>query len=201
MDGSTAGPTIGQNLSQRDFESRYDRLRYDSPKLGPVVLSVSTGVKGDNDVTELGARLNTDLGGDSKLVAAIGFSSEDKETINPSAAGDEETIGRFISRLSGFGLNLTAAASKLEDDAANDASYSYFKIGYKAGMHAAALGCGVGEDQAAAGDEVTTIDVEHVFKPHQWAELYASYEINELDRDGASFDDISIFTVGTRLKF
>ncbi len=31
-------------MSDQDFESRYDRLRYDAPSLGPVNLSVTKGV-------------------------------------------------------------------------------------------------------------------------------------------------------------
>lgn len=99
-----AGTTVALDkaMSDLDFESRYDRLRWDAPKLGPVKLAISQGVKGNNDVTEVGARASFKAAG--KLIAAIGMSTEDKG----GAAGDEETVGGSISWLHTSGFNITA---------------------------------------------------------------------------------------------
>jgi len=50
QDDGVAGPSIGATTSNYDFESRFDRVRYDSPQLGVVKLSVGLGTTGDNDV-------------------------------------------------------------------------------------------------------------------------------------------------------
>ena len=43
------GPTIKSTMSNLDFEGRYDRLRYDTPKFGPISLAVSQGTNKGND--------------------------------------------------------------------------------------------------------------------------------------------------------
>lgn len=184
-------------MSDLDFESRYDRLRYDLPSFGAFKASFSQGVKGNNNVTELGARANFQVAG--KLTAALGYSTESKG----GNAGDEVTIGGSVSWLHASGFNLTGAYSTLSDDnpANPDATFSAVKVGYKKGKHAVALRYAVTEDLAALGDEATTIGVGYVFKPIKRVELYAGINNNSLDRSGSNFDDINVVTVGTRIKF
>lgn len=64
------GPTIASTIANLDFESRYDRIRYDSPKLGPVTLSGSFGTKGNNDVYELAAWVASEFAG-GKVAGAL----------------------------------------------------------------------------------------------------------------------------------
>lgn len=202
---------IGDVLSQQDFLSRYDRLRYDSPKLGPIVISASTGHTGDDDAVEYGLRVNTKLGGGGKLTAAYGIAR-----LKDSASPEEtETTGGSISVLLAGGLNFTLAASNVEQDVGTrDSDFTYFKVGYKMGQHAFSFDFGKGEDQSAeagatesqTGREGETTGVQYVYMPVKWAELYAGYKIVELDDNAAvsgnsGYDDLTFLLAGSRIKF
>lgn len=203
-DGTFSTLSIGTSYSQQDFESRYDRFRYDSPKLGPVQLSASRGSKGSSDVNEFAVWVNADMGGAGKLAAAVGYSDEDTTTID----FDNKTIGGSISWLAPFGLNVTAAYSKADVAAATpttperDATFVYGKVGYKFGQHAIAVDVGYTDDLAAEGDEAAVTGIGYVFSPKNWAEIYAGFKVHAMDRDNvADLDDIKILTVGSRIKF
>lgn len=207
LDNGVAGPMVDQVINSQDFESRYDRVRYDSPKLGPVVISLSQGVKANTtdpddkeklDVTELGVRIDTPVGG-GKLSAAVGSSVEEKN----GAADSESTVGGSISWLAPFGLNVTAATSTVSDDndANPDATWTMLKVGYKFGEHAVSVMSLAGVDQNQEDDTATSLGLGYVFKPTKTVELYAGYSVYSLDRDGADYDDITVATLGTRIKF
>ena len=197
------GPTLGSVIGQQDFESRYDRLRYDTPTLGPVVLSVSSGTKDtsvaiDNgDVAELAAWLNFDLGAGGKLAAALGSSTKELG----GATGDVETTGGSVSWLAPFGLNVTLARSNLQNDAGRDSDFTYAKVGYKVGPHAVSVDYALGEDEAAVGDEATHTGVQYVYVASKAVEVYGGYKTISLDRAVGSFDDITIALIGSRIKF
>ncbi|MBE9398923.1 porin [Pontibacterium sp. N1Y112] len=196
---STTTVGLSKAMSDLDFESRYDRLRYDLPKLGGVDLAMSMGVKGNNNVTEFGARRLFDLGDNGKLFAAAGFSSESKG----GSAGDEQTVGGSISWRAKSGLNLTAAYSTVSDDNAGnpDADFYTVKAGYIFGKNAVSLRYAVANDLVMAGDEANSIVLGYVHKPTKNLDLYAGFAIHSLDRSGANFDDISVLTTGLRVKF
>ncbi len=192
------GPDINAVINQQDFESRYDRVRYDSPLLGPVGLAASYGVKGENDVIELAGRLST-KGALGQLAAALAWSREKRGGV----PRDEDTFGGSISWLHGSGFNLTFAYTNLEDDTPgrDDRRFGYVKVGYKAGKHAVAVDYAKGKDQAANGDDADMIGVGYVYTPIAWMELYLGAKVHSLDRTGFNFDDITIITGGTRIKF
>jgi len=195
--GGGATTTIGGALSQQDFESRYDRLRYDSPKIGPVTISVSTGTKGSNDVQEYGVWYSQDLGAAGKLAFAVGFSTN--ELAAPT--GDQETTGGSISWLSPTGWNVTVATSNVENDAGKDSDFQYLKVGYMTGKHAFSADFAMGEDQALVGAEGEHFGFQYVYTPTKAVDLYAGYKTVSLDLPGATFEDITILTVGSRVKF
>ena len=188
------GPTIGSTTSQQDFESRFDRVRYDTPALGPVKVGIAYGKKSGRDVTDLAVRGTHDLGAGGKLAWALAYSVEDRDD-------DEETTGGSVSYLHGSGFNATVAYTNKDDGSDDDGTFSYVKLGYKSGMHAVSLDYGRAEDQAASGDEADFIGVGYVYKPKKWAEIFVGYKVHTLDRDGADFDDITVGSLGTRLKF
>lgn len=199
-----AGPTLGSSVSQQDFESRYDRLRYDSPKLGPVTIAVSTGTSSGLDVLEYGVRFNVTLGGGNKLAGAFGMSSKDLDTVTPGSGGDQDTTGGSISWLSPMGWNVTFSTSNVENEAVpvkKDSDNTYVKLGYKTGPHAFSVDLGMGDDQAAIGDEGETKGFAYVYTASKAVELYGGYKVVSLDRPGTSFEDITIATVGSRIKF
>lgn len=200
-----AGPTVTQVINNLDFESRYDLVRYDTPKFGPVVLSVSRGVKdndagmtGDGDVTEAAARYTGDLGAGGRIRAALGYSTRDAG----GAAGDVVTTGGSVSWLMPSGISLTLAHANRDDDAGTpDDTISYAKIGYLTGPHAIGLEFGRGEDQNVDGGEADLVGIGYVYSAADWADLFAGYRVYSLDQGGTEFEDISLTTVGTLLKF
>jgi hypothetical protein len=190
-----SGASIAGTISQQDFESRYDRLYYRTPSFGGFTGEASWGHKA-TDVTELAARYSGKLGGLGTLAAALGWSKED------AAPGgiDDETVGGSVSWLHGSGLNLTLAHTS-RDLPGRTGKFSYLKAGYKFGAHAVSIDYGMGDDQAASGDEAKEYGVGYVWLPLAWAEVFALYKLHSLDRAGVSLEDITIFMVGSRVKF
>lgn len=197
-DGADFGPTIGSSIGNLDFESRYDRLRYDSPKLGPVMLSGSYGTKGQDDVYELAAALETRIG-DGKLATTLGWSQRQRG----GASGDDETVGGSASWLHDSGINLTLAASSNDDDdpASPRRKFAYAKLGYKTGKHAVSVDHGRGSDFALAGDDADAYGVGYVYAAQKWLDLYAGAKLHRLDRRGVDFDNVRFLTTGARLRF
>ncbi len=207
------GPTISSTTSNFD-PSRKDRVRYDTPRLGPVVLSVSNGNDTNDSINEFGVWFDQDFGG-NKLSAAAMYTDED---MNSVTTGHRKNKGLSASWLASFGLSVTGAWAKREDKnivsaAQLDASFKYLKVGYKFGEHAVSMDWGKTEDLAAKGDESKMLGVQYVYSPTKWADLYANINKHTLDRTGGtavgtgtavaatSYEDIKMATVGTRLKF
>jgi predicted porin len=193
-----AGPTLGGVLSQQDFESRYDRLRYDTPAFAGTRLALSAGNKDSRDVREAALWYAADFGRAGRLAAALGWSQED-----PTLVGgvDDETVGGSVSWLSPAGLNVTYGHTQREIAADREGEFNYFKVGYKAGRHAVSLDYAMGDDQGAVGDEARSVGLAYVFTPIGWADLFALAKRAQLDQPGASYEDLTIVMVGTRLKF
>lgn len=196
--GNPTGITIGDSYDQFDFESRYDRVRYDTPKLGPVVLSTSYGNKGENDVYEFTARASTDLPGIGKVAGGVGYSNEGT---HGAGNDEEETIGGSVSFLHDLGFNATVMYSMREDDSF-DASTIYVKGGYKMGMHAVSVDYGMTSFDEGSLDNGSFVGGQYVYKPISWAELYAAVKVHMVELEtGSDPDNITIGMVGSRIKF
>lgn len=196
--GGGAGPTIGATIGNLDFESRYDRIRYDTPRWGPVGLSVSFGNKGNNDVHEAALWVASDLAG-GKIAGAIGVSRERRGGVS----GNEDTVGGSVSWLHASGLNLTLAVGMSEDDnpALPRKEFGYAKVGYLFGKHAVALDYGRGRDFALAGERADVYGVGYTYAAAKWLDLNGGAKLHRLDRPGSDFDNITFVTAGMRLKF
>ena len=186
--------TVGSVHANFDGLSRNDRLRYDSPKLGPVILSASAT---NGDAWELAARVTTELENIGKIAAAIGYvDSQDRST------PEFDQIGASISWLHDTGVNLTLVYGVRDPDGGIEAENYYAKLGYKRGKHAVSVEWGQTDDLAAAGDEANSYGAGYVFNVYKGIELYAGYRLYELDRSsGLSIEDINILMAGTRVKF
>lgn len=217
--GVLSGPTIAQSSNQQDFESRYDLVRYDTPVFGGFRVAGSVGTKStttttltapagggtvtstsntvSGDVQELALWYGGSLGAFGRLAGAIGWSQKDV------AAGEDEVTGGSISWLHGSGFNATFGRTERDDPTAvgREKKFSYVKLGYKAAKHAVSVDFGRGKDQAAAGDEADFYGVAYVWTPVGWADFYAMLKRHTLDRPGASFQDIDVAMVGTRVRF
>lgn len=193
--GVGGGVNIDDVINNQDFESRYDRLRYNTPAFGPMKLAVSMGVSGDQDVTEAALWYSGSVGG-GKLAAALGMSKQDRP-----AGVDDETLGGSVSWIMANGLSFIFATSRNDLSATQEGKFNYFKVGYKTGKHAVSVDYAKGEDQDAVGDEADMVGVAYVYKPIKWAEIYSAYKTHSLDRPGSNFEDIQIIMAGSRLKF
>lgn len=193
--GFTSGTTIGSTISNQDFESRYDRLHYQSPNFSGFMAEASWGHK-QTDIVEIAARYSARLDGIGTLAAALGWSKED----GAAGAIDDETFGGSVSWLHSSGLNLTYAHTT-RDLPGREGKFDYIKLGYKFGKHAASVDYGIGQDQDMGGDEAKVYGIGYVFTPIAWAEVFALYKIHSLDRPGVGLDDINFFMLGSRIKF
>jgi hypothetical protein len=226
---AASGIQAREAVNNLDFESRYDRVRYDSPALGPVKLSVSSGVKtngaglgregatsflqggtqgSDKNVNEVAVRFGQDMGAAGKIEAGVGFSKKDATF---AAGGDIETTGGSVAYASPIGVNIALAYATVENVRFFDAKYMGVKLGFKTGRHAVSAQLNKAEDlndtmDAAGvvtrtGDEGTLKALGYVYQPVGWAELFAGYHIWSLDRPAVGLEDIKLVTVGSRLKF
>ena len=192
--GVLSGTSIGESISSQDFESRYDRLLYRTPSLNGFTVEGSWGHK-DTDIVELALRYSGKFAWGT-LAGALGYSNEE------AVAGgvDDEVIGGSISWLHPGGFNLTFAHTE-RDLPGREGEFNYIKAGYKVGQHAFSVDYGMGDDQAAAGDEANVMGIGYVLTPLAWAELFALYKVHSIDRPGASLEDIDFVMLGTRVKF
>jgi predicted porin len=197
---TSAGGTIGGGLTHGDtFNSwdafsRYDRIRYDSPALGPVVLSVSAG---QTDKYEGAARWSQGLGG-GQISAGLFYGKH-------SGGGVKNRYGGSIAYLFSFGTNLLVSVGANEPSAAGSTTAKtwYVKAGHKWGNNAASIGYGESKDVVDGfNDKGFNIGFNHNI-PKAKVDLYAGYHFNQLDTPStvASVDDIQAFVLGTKLKF
>jgi len=194
--GVLSGASISGTISNQDFESRYDRLHYQSPSFSGFMAEVSLGHKA-TDIVEFALRYSGKLGALGTLgtlAGALGYSNADDPVI------DIKTVGGSVSWLHDSGLNLTFAHTT-RDLPGREGKFSYLKAGYKFGQHAVSIDYGMGDDQAAAGDEAKVYGIGYVFTPLAWAEIFALYKLHSIDRPGVSLEDINFFMVGSRIKF
>jgi len=191
------GPTIAATTSQQDFESRYDRIRYDTPNFNGFTGAISSGTKANNNVQEFALRYSGDMGAMGRLAGAIGYSREDAV---PGGVDDKVTGGSISWRMRN-GISATFATSKRDITATREGKFNYFKLGYQWGQHAISGDYGRAKDEAAAGDNAKVMGLAYVYTPVRWADIYAAYKKHTLDRPGTSFHDVNILMAGTRLRF
>jgi predicted porin len=140
------GPTHGSTFSHWDAFGRYDRIRYDSPALGPVTLAVSAG---QSDRYEGAARWSQGLGG-GQISAGLFYGQDNGLT--------KSRWGGSISYLFSFGTNLTASYAENEADkqivtpglSAVTSKNWYIKVGHKWGNNAVSIGYGESKDASQA---------------------------------------------------
>jgi hypothetical protein len=211
--GSIPGLTHGETHDHWDAFSRYDRVRYDSPALGPVTLAVSAG---QQDLYEGAARWSQGIGG-GQISAGLFYGQQ--------AGIVDQRYGGSIAYLFSFGLSLQGSYGQNENvvPAGSSAVTSknwYLKAGYKWGNNAVSVGYGESEDASQDVADITAalvgsgdgsgwkdkgfnIGFNHNI-PKAKVDLYAGIHGNQLDAasgTGLDFDDIYTFVVGTKLKF
>jgi predicted porin len=190
--------THGDTFSEFDAFSRYDRVRYDTPSLGPVTLSVSAG---GVDLYEGAARWSQGLGG-GQISAGLFYG---KHSGGIGAKGVENRYGGSVSYLFSFGTNITLAGAENEPDVTGStkANTWYLKVGHKWGNNAVSVSYGESKDVIVGfNDKGFQIGFNHNI-PKAKADLYAGIQSNTLDTPSGvtAVDDIYTVAVGTKLKF
>jgi Gram-negative porin len=194
--GLLSGASIAGTLSNQDFESRYDRVLYQTPSMSGFTVEGSWGNK-QSTIYELALRYSGKLESLGTLAAALGYSTEE----GTGGGADDKTLGGSISWLHTSGINLTYSHTNRELPG-RDGKFDYFKLGYKfSSLHAVSIDYAMGQDQLLGGDEATMFGIGYVLTPIAWAEVFALFKQHSLDRSGGSLDDIQFFMVGSRIKF
>jgi predicted porin len=188
-----AGITHGATFSHFDAFSRYDRVRYDSPALGPVTLAVSAG---QADRYEGAARWSQGIGG-GQISAGLFYGKQNNVTKN--------RYGGSAAYLFSFGTSIQASYAENEPDVTGSTKGKnwYLKVGHKWGNNAVSVGYGEAKDIIVGfTDKGFNIGFNHKL-PKAKVDLYAGVAGNSLDNSlgSASADDIYTVTVGTKLKF
>ena len=189
-----------QVLDNFDFESRYDRVMYTTPVFGGFRAQVGAGQKDNTgEAVEASVWYSGKLAGE--LQAALGYSIVNTGT---ATTDDRVTMGGSISWLHTSGFNITGQYTTRELDGVvggRDADHMFLKVGYKFGTHAISAAYEITNDQTQAGDEGTVMSLGYVWNPIRWAEFYAGYHLFSLDRTGVDVNDITVFALGTRIRF
>jgi len=179
-----------------DALSRQNRIRYDTPSFNG--FSLAAGLNQGNS-TEIAARYSSDWDG-TKFGAAAFFAT----AADVSATEDGNDISGFsASVLLRSGFNFTAAYSQNEDgggDSSLDREATFFKVGYKKGMHAFTVDFGEGEGDGSGNTEGDTVGLTYSITPYKGVELFAT--ARELDSTGvANSQSVDILAFGSRIKF
>ena len=188
--------SIGAAFSNFDGFSRRDRIRYDTPKFGPVYFS---GSYMNGQSWDLAGRLAYQWDGVGKLAAAAHFTDADTQR-------DPYTqYSVSASWLFDFGLNFTAAYGARENvtGRSEDPYNVYGKVGYKFGKWALSADYTYSENVGADNDEASSIGAAAVWNIWKSVEFYGSYRFHELDGSGIRGDanDIHAVMIGGRVKF
>lgn len=193
-----SGTSIGNAFSDLDGNGRLDRVRYDTPRFGGLMLSgdVASNQRGSAAVTwEEG-----DLAGFS-TAAALGYS-------DPGSGRDYLVSGSASALHLGSGLSVTVSAGTRDNEGRDSSQNYYAKLGWQTmgitdiGRTAFSVDYTRSEDIAQDGDTGDSVGLFGVqFVPKYATELFAGVRWHSLDRDNADFDDIVAGVTGARVKF
>jgi predicted porin len=173
-----------------DAFSRYDRVRYDTPRLGPVTLAASAG---QDSLWEVAARASPGLGG-GELSAGLFYGE---------STAAKSRYGGSASYLLSQGTNITIAGAINDPKGAVEASNWYVKLGHKWGNNAVVVAYGRTVDFTPGfTDDGIQVAFNHNI-PKAKVDVYAGFNYNTLDvpAGALSAKDISAFVLGTKLKF
>lgn len=191
-----SGTSIGNVFNNFDGLSRQDRIRYDTPTF----LGFTAAADAISDQRWSGALRWSGQTDDLRAAAAFGYSDPggDRDWIISSSASvlHQPT-----------GLSVTVAAAGRDNDGRDEGTYLYGKLGWQRDLFSfgrthLAVDYGRNDDVAVEDDQAESIGFAAVQNIEDFGiELYGLYRWHTLDRNGADFDDVHIFTLGTRVRF
>lgn len=222
--------SISGSIRDYNFEGRHNRIRYDSPRIGPVTVSVSAGhdgTDGQDSVLQMGVKSGLRMPGGRVLIGA-GYSRATQN--NDNVSGDDPDVNTYGGSVSYFhsdtGLNLTLAAvnraEKLTEEESTDTfdstdtelgQFRYVKLGYRPNRtHAFDIHYGETRDRNKNDEKGSVVGVGYVYSPTDLFDAYAGAKIHSHERAewctssgntcyAPQFEDITIVTTGLRVKF
>lgn len=207
--GNLDGPSAIGAFGDFDFTSRGTRLRYDTPVFAGFVASVSHD---DEQAVEAALRYSGKIF-DTKIKASIGYS--DSVASNNDGA---QIYGGMLSFAHSSGIGATGGCSYENEDPSaggadapdNEDPYGCTIQGHfqrkfnEMGRTSLVVEWEHQANLAANGDVANGYSVTlHQNIDAAALELFAKYSVLELERDSQvnEFEDINLFTIGSRLKF
>lgn len=189
--------SVGAAFVNLDGLGRNDRVRYDTPVLGPGLrLSASLVTE---DIYDIALNFANDNIAGLQIAAALAYSNDD---------GVDSRIGGSISVLHSSGFNITfAAAVEDVDGPGADPRFWSIKLGFKKefmamGESRFAIDFYRGDETEQVSDEATAIGAGIVQKIDAIAtEFYLGLRNYNLERDNADLNNIFAVITGARIKF
>jgi predicted porin len=178
-----------------DFDGgRLDVLRYDSPALGPAVISAAVG---NDQLWDIAVNVDHSVGG-GKLALYGGYQGAENRRGFDSWGG---SVGFMFSQGTNisfaYGSRDLANAAPGRDDPTN----WYVKLGHKWGNNAISVSYGETSDLVQNAD-ATRIGVGFIHTlPKPGVELYAGYHNHDVDLTGVNTEDLDVFVMGARVRF
>ena len=162
-------------------KGRNDVLRYDTPSIGPVSLAGSIGNAKDD--WSLGASLSQDVG-DSSLIAGMVY--------------DDNVFGVSggLAFANGTSVNLAYGT----DDRMNDHQDVYANVAHSWGNTSATIDFRTVENQTA-GLDAQSIGLGMNHSLGGGVDVYAGYHHFSFDMADTDIENVSVFTVGSRVRF
>ena len=203
LDAGGASTFIGGVFTNFDGFSRRDRIRYDTPKFGPVYFS---GSYMNGQSWDVAGRFAYEWEGVGKLAAAAHYTGAETQRDPYSQYSGS------ISFLHSSGISLTGALGSrdFEDSPTrgdDDTWSAYGKVGYQIGKWAFGVDYSYAEDVDQEGDEATSIGALAVWNTWESVQFYGGYRYHDLDRDNLNVantgdpEDIHAVMIGSRIKF
>ncbi|TVP55651.1 MAG: porin [Halomonadaceae bacterium] len=203
--------SIAGTMRDFNFEGRHERIRYDSPLIGPVTLSASVGHESSNDsdrhntIMQVGLRSGLRAPG-GRLLLGLGYSRATRNgdvsgqafDPDPDVNANIRTYGGSVSYFhSNTGLNISLAAvnqaADIPSDTANNnftandselAKFRYVKLGYRPSrQHAFDIHYGETLDRIRENEKATVIGAGYVWSPTQMLDLYSGAKIHSFRRE------------------
>jgi predicted porin len=168
--------------------SRGNRIRYDTPSIGPVSAAISVG---NGDELSAGVTLSQSFG-DTSFGAKVGTTQ---------SPGDNGTVSASAGAKLSSGLTVSGAWGSQEGAA--DPSFFQAMVGYVTGDTSVAVSWYASSDFVNDGSTgtVTGIGVNHNL-PTIGANVYVAAQNYSAEDDAAAIDtDATVLMIGTRIKF
>ncbi len=208
QEGDNNRTTISGSIRDFNFENRHDRIRYDSPRIASMVLSISTGhgtgSEGHESISQVGLKSGLRVPG-GRMLMGLGYSiatrnrGELDQRFDPDSGvnPDIKTYGGSMSYFhSATGFNVSLAAVNYKADLTTDektgtfsstrselSQFRYIKLGYRPSRHHAFdIHYGETRDRNKDDEKGSVIGAGYVWSPTEMFDLYAGAKIHSFER-------------------